>query len=148
MLGYLNAAAAGQDMLWQENGETWVRTGDLGKVDEDGFVYFTGRLKRIFLVKGMDGTMYKLFPARIEEELKRHPSVENCAVIVKDDADRLHVPIAYVQSKASVNAETLCAELLEQCNRNLSSHNIPQKIVPIGHMPMTQSGKVDYRTLF
>lgn len=145
MIGYYNNEAATKEVMWQEDGKTWIRTGDLGKVDRDGFVHFIGRLKRIYIVKGTDGTLYKLFPARIEEELVKLEGIIKCAVCAIEDAEKLHKAIAFVESEKP--DDELQKAIFKHCKKVLPSHSIPQSVVRIEAIPLTQSGKTDYRKL-
>ena len=83
-----------------DNGVRWLHTGDLGSVDADGFIYYSGRIKRIYPTAGIDGTtINKIFPQRIEECIESDDSVERCGVIVVPDAVRVNAPVACVLLK-------------------------------------------------
>ncbi len=145
---YKNSDATNASIEYDSNGVRWLHTGDLGFVDEDGFVFITGRLKRIFTVFGSDKCMYKLFPQRIEEFVASLPSVKSCAVIVKKDAAKLHKAIAFVEFSNDIKdidpeIDSINKALLGE----LPEHMQPEKIIPISSMPLTTSGKVDYRKL-
>lgn len=104
MIGYYkNKQATDEVIKADEKGTRWVHTGDLGYVDEDGFVFIKGRLKRIFTTFGSDGSMYKLFPQRIEEFISKMTEVLACGIVVKEDPEKSHIAIAYVepQTKAA-----------------------------------------------
>lgn len=144
MLGY--KGSNGEEITTDDDGTKWFRTGDLGHVDADGFVFFDGRLKRIYLTRSNDGTVYKLFPARIEELLMKHKDVELCGTIAIEDENRLNVPVAFV-SLIKGNNNDINNELMQMLRQELPDHFMPEKIVIMERMPITQSGKIDYREL-
>ena len=117
----------------------------MGYVEKDGFLYFAGRIKRIYITRGADGIVYKLFPDRIENVLKKCKGINQAAVNVVEDEKRVHVARAYIvledDQKCDMNriADTLRKELPE--------YAVPGEINIIEKMPVTQSGKVDYRAL-
>ena len=96
MLGYLDNEEETKKICDRdEENRLWVHTGDLGFVDEDGFVHFVGRIKRIYITQDADGTVYKLFPQRIEETITEYPEVDMCAVVVELDAQNIATAILY-----------------------------------------------------
>lgn len=147
MLGYKDSN--GEEITVDNDGTRWFGTGDLGHIDTDGFVFFDGRLKRIYLTKSDDGTVYKLFPARIEELLMKHNNVDFCGTIVVEDEARLNAPVAFVSLNESVNSNKsdIRNELMQMLKQELPDHFMPKNIVIIDRMPTTQSGKIDYRKL-
>ena len=123
---------------------TRIKTGDLGKVDEDGFVSITGRIKRIKLVKDSGGTIFKLFPDYIEKIIAKLPGVKSCAVVTKqiDEAD--NKAVVFIQ-KGDVN---ISKELIiEHCKKELPEYLIPIHILFVESIPTTIGGKIDYRAL-
>lgn len=132
-----------------ENGTVWVHTGDLGYVDEDGFVWLKGRMKRIYMSKGA-GALSKIFPARVEELLDRHPKINKSAVAVLEDAERLHVQVAFLTLKGQFQTDDndkIIKEMDDYCRKYLPEHEIPVRYVSVDNIPLTASGKVDYRAL-
>ena len=146
---YKNQSATDEIILTDENGVRWLRTGDLGCVDEDGFVYFKGRLKRLFVTRGIDGMPYKIFPQRIEELFTKQDGVRLCGVIVREDKKRINVPIAFVvlQDGYKSPQEQIIERLAEISANELPEHMRPQEIIMIDDMPITASGKIDYTAL-
>ena len=150
MMGYFkNKEATNQVFEIDLSGTQWLHTGDLGYVDSNGFVFFQDRIKRIYLTRDEYGTIYKLFPQRIEELFQSQPFVRACAVIAKADPDRLHVPIAFVEIKPETGLEKEKAEkeIVTLSQRELPEHHRPVAIRILDVMPMTASGKIDYRAL-
>ena len=149
MLGYYSNQADTDEIITRdENGERWIHTGDLGMVDEDGFVHFKGRIKRIFITKGKDDVVYKLFPMAIEELLSDTDKVKLCGTIAVEDSERLNVAVSFVTMQdSSYSKEQLVEELMECAREKLPEHSVPAKIVVIDEMPLTPSGKIDYKVL-
>lgn len=149
MLGYYNNQADSDEIIAQdENGERWIHTGDLGMVDDDGFVHFKGRIKRIFCTKEKDGVVNRLFPMRIEELFSSIDKVKLCGTIVVEHPERINVAVSFVKMKdSSYSKEQLVSELMECAREKLPEHSVPVKIVVLDEMPLTQSGKIDYKVL-
>lgn len=142
MIGYFkNSQATNEIIEIDKTGQRWLHTGDLGYVDKDGFVFFAGRLKRVYLARDENGAMIKLFPQRIEEFLENQPGVNSCGVIVVEDAKRLHVPIVFITGET--NVETM-NQIIE---KGLPNHLHPVNIHILHAMPLTANGKIDYRAL-
>ena len=148
MLGYLNNRQATDEVCRMHNdGRIWVHTGDLGYIDEDGFLFFTGRLKRIYMTRGEDGTIYKIFPVRVEELIGSVQEVKKCAVAVVEDEQLLHRQIAYVVLEDGVKQEKVLQKVRNLCEENLPQHSVPWKYEAVRSLPLTAMGKVDYRKL-
>lgn len=149
MQGYHKEPKATADVLEIDaSGNRWLHTGDLGYVDEDGFVYVTGRLKRIYAVFGKDKNLYKLFPQRIEEFIAAMPGVMSCGVIVREDPEKAHIAIAFVVvNNPQKNNEAVISEIMDAIKQELPEHLRPESIHIIESMPLTASGKIDYRAL-
>ena len=125
----------------------WIHTGDLGSVDQEGFLTFHGRIKKIYLTQGSDNNVYKLFPMQIENELIKNEEVLECGTIVVPDQEKIHVAIAFVRVKVGLEKETVRGKILEFARAHLPEHAIPKKIMLIEKMPYTQSNKIDYKKL-
>lgn len=125
----------------------WIHTGDLGSVDQEGFLTFHGRIKKIYLTKGSDNNVYKLFPMQIENELIKNEEVLECGTIVVPDQEKIHVAIAFVRVKVGLEKEAVRGKILEFARAHLPEHAIPKKIMLIEKMPYTQRNKIDYKKL-
>ena len=131
-----------------DNGVRWLRTGDLGYVDEDGFVHFMGRIKRIYITTGKNGnTINKIFPQRIEECLESNPFVESCGVCCLPDPIQTNISVAFVTLKKGSEKHVVVKMLLDFLYKELPEHHWPKVIHVIEKMPITPSGKIDYRVL-
>ena len=130
------------------DGQLWVHSGDIGTIDEDGFVYIKGRVKR--MITRFDG--HKVFPITIESFIGEHPLVHGCSVIAVDDRERLQgqYPMAVVELVAGVDVskrDEICREIYNMCQEHLEERGKPVAVVCVDEIPLTGVGKNDYRTL-
>ena len=126
-----------------EDGETWVYTGDLGTMDQQGFVYFKGRAKRMIVSSG-----YNIYPAQLENILDAHEFVQMSCVVGVPDPYRMQKVKAFVKLAAGVaeNDETTAA-IFDHCRRHIAKYAMPYDIEFRSDMPKTLVGKVAYRQL-
>ena len=120
MLGYYKNEEATRAMIEvDENGDRWVHTGDLGCMDEDGFLFFKGKLKRIYICITPENGAMKFFPARVEDLVNTDPGVERCGVIALPHPKRGHVPAVFLTRPegSSESEEELIA--LSELDRDL-----------------------------
>ena len=130
----------------EDDGKVWLHTGDLGYIDEDGFVFIIGRIKR--MITRFDG--HKVFPVNIESLVARHKEVKNCSAVGVADMDRIqgHYPVVFVEFADYVdNKEEFCKKIFKECDALLEERGKPVAIVAIDKIPLTGSGKNDFRTL-
>lgn len=144
---YLNPEETSEAVIQHEDGIKWIRTGDLGWVDRDGFVHFKGRIKRIYMKQGEDGTLYKVFPERTEMVLMEIENVKKCAVTVRTEGNLVKEQIAYLVLNKGAEKEKILEKVRAHCKKELPSHSIPEKYVLLEEIPLTQSGKTDYIAL-
>ena len=144
MLGYLDDPEATRETLRvHADGRIWLHTGDLGKMDADGFFYFTVRHKRMIKSSG-----FNVYPAQVEAVLYRHPLVaEACVAGVPDPAqvERVHAFVV-LKEPGLANAETERV-LIEHCRAQLIKWSCPREIEFCSELPKTRVGKVDYKVL-
>ena len=118
------------------NANAWFDTGDLGRIDEDGYVWLTGRAKDLII-----RSAHNIDPVMIEESLYRHPAVESVAAVGRPDVYAGELPVAFVQLKAGASAEA--AELQEFARTNIAERAaapVEVQILPL--MPLTGVGKI------
>lgn len=127
---------------WNQPGKTaealidgWVRTGDIGRLDRDGYLTLSGRVKELIKVSG-----YSVFPEDVESILVLHPGVGQAAVVGVDDPRKGQVVVAFVVPKPgyTVNVE----DLIMWSRENMSAYKVPKAIEVRDALPMTASGKV------
>jgi len=131
MLGYLNRPDATAEVLK----DGWLRTGDLGRRDDDGYFYIVDRKKDLIIVGGLN-----VYPREVEEVLAAHPAVAEAVVIGVPDATRGEAPKAYVVLRAGAS----CArqELLRFARERLAPFKIPRDLEFCETLPRTISGKI------
>ena len=116
----------------------WSLTGDLGKKDEDGYLWYVARKDDVITSSG-----YRIGPAEIEDCLLKHPAVSMAAVIGKPDPVRTEVVKAFVVLKPDVPfREGLAAEIQEFVKTHLAAHEYPREVEFINELPMTSTGKI------
>ena len=125
------------------DGLTWVYTGDLGVMDDQGFIYFKGRAKRMIIASG-----YNIYPGQIENILDAHEKVDMSCVIGVPDPYRMQKVKAFVKLPAGVPAnEETKEELMAYCRKNIAKYAMPYDIEFRDQLPKTLVGKVAYRAL-
>ena len=126
-----------------EDGLTWVYTGDLGVMDDQGFVYFKGRAKRMIITSG-----YNVYPAQIENILDAHEFVQMSCVIGVPDPYRMHKVKAFVKLTPGVEKSDATKQaILDHCRKHIAKYAMPCDVVFRDEMPKTLVGKVAYRVL-
>jgi fatty-acyl-CoA synthase len=138
--GYWNKPEATAEALV----DGWLRTGDIGLIDPQGFLHFLGRRKEMLKVKGMS-----VFPPEIEAVLGQHPAVLGSGVIGRLDAQRGEVPVAFVQLKPDLSAADAAGavqSLIDWCQQRMASYKLPE-IRLVNSLPMTATGKVKKQDL-
>jgi acyl-CoA synthetase (AMP-forming)/AMP-acid ligase II len=135
MKGYLNSPEATASAI---DGEGWLRTGDIARVDDDGFFFIVDRLKELIKYKG-----YQVPPAELEAILLAHPSVTDAAVIPKQDVEAGEVPKAYVVRGADVSEDELIAFVAER----VAPHKKVRALEFVEEIPKSASGKILRRVL-
>ncbi|MBR7189713.1 MAG: AMP-binding protein, partial [Oscillospiraceae bacterium] len=125
------------------DGLTWVYTGDLGTMDDEGFIYFRGRAKRMIVTSG-----YNVYPAQLENILDAHESVQMSCVIGVPDPYRMQRVKAFVMLKPGVPAsDETRADILAYCEKRIARYAMPKEIEFRDELPKTLVGKVAYRVL-
>ena len=136
-------AETAQTLRTHDDGLTWVYTGDLGKMDDQGFVYFKGRAKRMIITSG-----YNVYPAQIENILDAHEYVQMSCVIGVPDSYKMQRVKAFVKLAAGVEAsEETKKAILDHCRKHVAKYAMPSDLEFRDEMPKTLVGKVAYRVL-
>lgn len=143
MLGYLdNEEEEGKVIKIHSDGKKWIHSEDVGIIDEDGFLFFKGRYKRLIPHGG-----FKLYPSYIEGVIMKHPDIDNCCVISIPDKVYGASPEAHVVIKKDNVSELkkLKEELIKLCQDKLPSYSQPEDFIFEEDLPLTSVGKVDYK---
>ncbi len=138
-----NPEETAQTLRTHADGLTWVYTGDLGIMDEDGFVYFKGRNKRMIISSG-----YNVYPGQLENILDAHEMVQMSCVIGVPDPYKMQKVKAFVMLKPGVpKTEETKQTILAYCRKNIAKYAMPYDIEFRDELPKTLVGKVAYRVL-
>ncbi len=136
MKGYWNLPDATAESFFGE----WVRTGDLGTIDSDGYVFIVDRIKDMIIVNGMN-----VYPRMVEEALYRHPQIAEAAVV--GEPSDLHGEITVAHVVAKENELLSIAQIKSFCKENLGRHEVPRKIIVQEALPKNAAGKILKREL-
>ena len=145
MIGYLNSERETASTLRHFPGDdrTWLYTGDLGYMDEEGYVYFRQRLKRMIITNG-----YNVYPGQIENVIDSCPEVAYSCVIGVPDPRRMQRVRAYIVLRDGVDPDEACRErIMETLRMHVAAYALPKEIEFRDSLPRTLVGKVAYRRL-
>ncbi|MDO4198571.1 MAG: AMP-binding protein [Erysipelotrichaceae bacterium] len=138
-----NPEETAQTLRKHDDGLTWVYTGDLGIMDEEGFVYFKGRSKRMIISSG-----YNIYPSQLENILDAHEKVQMSCVIGVPDSYKMQKVKAFVTLKPGITGnDEVKEEIMAYCRQHLAKYEMPYDIEFKDDMPKTLVGKVAYRKL-
>jgi fatty-acyl-CoA synthase len=138
--GYWGDEEKTREAFVEIDGKSFFRSGDLGYVDDEGFFFFTDRLKRMINASG-----YKVWPAEVEAMMYRHPSIRECCIIAAKDDYRGETVKAVVVLKDGAN---LTAEDLIQWSREqMAAYKVPRLVAFVDALPKSATGKVMWRQL-
>ncbi|WP_202560497.1 AMP-binding protein [Alcanivorax sp. DP30] len=146
MQGYLEMPEATQKSLREMDGKLWMHTGDVGVMDEDGFVRVCDRSKDMLIVGG-----YKVFSVEVEGKVQSLPWVAMCAVVGRPDTNRPGNDVVQLYIERTPDSRESESELKEQllsfCRENMSPYKVPREIFFIDAIPLTSVGKIDKKAL-
>lgn len=140
--GYWNKPEATREAFIEIDGQRFVRSGDIGHVDEDGYFYITDRLKRMVNAGG-----FKVWPAEVELCLSSHPAVQEACVIGVPDAQRGETVKALVVLKPTASDGTAPQALIDFLRGHLAAYKVPRSVAFVDTLPKTAAGKVRWREL-
>ena len=144
MLGYINHEEENKSTLHKcEDGLVWLHTGDLGLMDEEGFVYFKQRIKRMIVTSG-----YNVYPSQIENVLDGHKAVRmSCVIGVPDPYKMQKVKAFVVLNEGWSDTPELKEEIMAYCRKYIAKYALPYEIEIRDDLPKTLVGKVAYTKL-
>lgn len=139
--GYWQRPDATAQAFMELDGKRFFRTGDLGRVDEDGYFFITDRLKRMINASG-----FKVWPAEVEALMFRHPAIQEACVISTKDAYRGESVKAVVVLRAG-HEKTTEEDIIQWCRENMAVYKAPRSVLFVPALPKSGSGKVMWRML-
>jgi long-chain acyl-CoA synthetase len=141
-VGYWNKPEATKEVLMEVDGETWLRTGDLAKMDEEGYFYFYDRKKDMIKYKGL-----QVFAREVEEVITSHPQVKEAGVIGVPDPEVGEKVKAIVVLESEARGKVSEEDIMKYCAGKLAAYMVPRIIEFRGEVPKTDIGKVSRREL-
>ncbi len=144
MAGYLdNPVETALVLRRHDDGKIWLHTGDLGKMDADGFVYFRQRIKRMIITSG-----YNVYPSQLENIIDGHEKVLlSCVIGIKDPYKMQRIKAFVVLRPGFTPSEEIRKELLDYCRERIARYALPSELEFRDELPKTLVGKVAYRVL-
>lgn len=149
MMGYYkNPKATAEIIVTEEDGKRWIRTGDLGYINEDGLLFHKGRIRRIYLT-AVDGQPAKIFPMLVEDTIKMSEEVSDCCVVgrLKENSSFYEGVAFVVLRNKGQSWDKVSEELKKLCKDNVPSYMQPVEYQSVEELPHTPIGKVDFRKL-
>ncbi|HOB65350.1 long-chain fatty acid--CoA ligase [Ottowia sp.] len=140
--GYWKRPDATEAVFFELDGKRFFRSGDLGRVDEDGYFFITDRLKRMINASG-----FKVWPAEVEALMFRHPAIQEACVIATRDAYRGESVKAVVVLRPSHQGQVSEQDIIDWCRDNMAVYKVPRVVQFVDSLPKSGSGKVMWRQL-
>ena len=140
--GYWKRPEATAAAFFERDGKRFFRSGDLGRVDEDGYFFMTDRLKRMINASG-----FKVWPAEVEMLMFKHPAIQEACIISTQDAYRGESVKAVVVLRAAAKGNTSEADIINWCKDNMAAYKYPRVVQFVDALPKSGSGKVMWRSL-
>lgn len=140
--GYWNNSKATTEAFVEIDGKRFFRTGDLGRVDEDGYFFMTDRLKRMINASG-----FKVWPAEVETMMYRHPAIQEVCVIGATDPHRGETVKAVVVLKAEARGKVSEQDIINWTRGEMAAYKYPRIVEFVDALPKSGSGKIMWRTL-
>ncbi|MEY4564703.1 MAG: hypothetical protein RLZZ618_3980 [Pseudomonadota bacterium] len=140
--GYWNQPEATAAVFIEKEGKTFFRTGDLGRMDDEGYFFITDRLKRMINASG-----FKVWPAEVEMLLYRHPAVQEACIISARDAYRGETVKAVIVLRADAKGKTTEEDITAWSKEHMAAYKVPKLVQFVDTLPKSGSGKVMWRML-
>lgn len=140
--GYWNNPQATQAAFVDIGGKKFFRTGDLGRMDEEGFFFLTDRLKRMINASG-----FKVWPAEVEALMFSHPAIQEACIIAAKDAYRGETVKAVVVLRQAFKGQVSEADIVQWCREHMAVYKVPRLVQFVDALPKSGSGKVMWRLL-
>ena len=140
--GYWKNPEATAQAFIELDGKRFFRSGDMGRVDEDGYFFMTDRLKRMINASG-----FKVWPAEVEALMFKHPAIQEACIIATKDAYRGESVKAVVALRASHKGQLGEEELIAWCREHMAVYKVPRTVQFVDALPKSGTGKVMWRAL-
>jgi long-chain acyl-CoA synthetase len=137
MLGYYGNERATAETIEPDG---WLHSGDLCKMDADGYFYIVDRKKDMILTAG-----YNIYPAEIERVIVAHPAVAMVGVGPRPDPHKGEIAKAYIVLKSGASADS--NGIIDHCRKHLAAYKVPREVMFVSALPTTSSGKIMRRQL-
>ncbi len=141
-LGYWNKPEDSAQSLIEIDGKRFLRTGDLGRADEEGYFFLVDRLKRMINASG-----FKVWPTEVESLMYQHPAVLEACVIGTRDAHRGETVKALVVLRPEWRGRVDGPAIIDWCRQNMAAYKVPRIIAFVDALPKSGSGKIQWREL-
>jgi fatty-acyl-CoA synthase len=142
MLGYWKNPNATRDAFVEIDGKRFLRTGDLGQTDDEGYFFFVDRLKRMINAAG-----FKVWPAEVEALLYQHPAIQEACIIAARDERRGETVKAFIVLKGDFIGKVSAQEIIDWSHANMAAYKIPRQVEFVEALPKSGTGKVQWREL-
>jgi fatty-acyl-CoA synthase len=140
--GYWGKPKATADVFFERGGRKFFRTGDLGRVDEEGYFFLVDRLKRMINAAGM-----KVWPAEVESTLYGHPDIQEACVVAARDARRGETVKAFVVLKPARRGQVRAEDIIEWARGKMAAYKVPTQVAFEDSLPKSATGKIQWRVL-
>jgi fatty-acyl-CoA synthase len=140
--GYWKRPEATAAAFFERDGQRFFRSGDMGRVDEEGYFFMTDRLKRMINASG-----FKVWPAEVEALMFRHPAIQEACIIATRDAYRGESVKAVVVLRQDHKDQVSAQDIIDWCRENMAVYKMPRAVSFVDALPKSGSGKVMWRAL-
>lgn len=140
--GYWKRPEATAAAFFERDGQRFFRSGDMGRVDEEGYFFMTDRLKRMINASG-----FKVWPAEVEALMFRHPAIQEACIIATHDAYRGESVKAVVVLRQDHKGQVSAKDIIDWCRENMAVYKMPRAVSFVDALPKSGSGKVMWRAL-
>lgn len=147
MKGYLNNPDETANTLREIDGQRWMCTGDVGRIDEDGYVYLVDRAKDMLIVGG-----YKVFSSEVEDKLHKHPAIGMCAIVgvpnpERPDSEIVKLVVQKSESHKNRSNNEVQADILTFAKEKLAPYKVPKIFEFVDEIPLTSVGKINKKAM-
>ena len=140
--GYWKRPEATADAFFERDGKSFFRSGDMGRIDEEGYFFMTDRLKRMINASG-----FKVWPAEVEALMFKHPAIQEACIISTKDAYRGESVKAVVVLRSTHKGQVSEQDIIDWCRDTMAVYKVPRVVEFLEVLPKSGSGKVMWRAL-